>query len=260
MSEVVHSLGMTFLGGAGVLWMTVGLADARRGRLARRRRELLLGIARVRRPRTPRLNGRARAVGREWAAPVGVGCAAVVLVGGVAGCLLGLAGAYGIRRRQRTAHARTPPPEDESVARQLPLTAELLAACLAAGAAPAAAADAVGRSVDGPMGEALRRVAAEVRLGGDPAQCWERLAAVPQARDLARWMARASVSGVPPVATVSRLANGYRAERTRAAGARARRAGVVATAPLGLCFLPAFLVVGVVPVLIGLAEGMAHMK
>ncbi|PWI42466.1 type II secretion system F family protein [Streptomyces sp. ICBB 8177] len=259
MSEVVHSLGMTFLGGAGLLWMMVGLADARRGRLARRRRELLLGIARVRRPRTAGLSDRARATGREWAAPVGVGCAAAVLMGGVAGCLLGLAGAYGTRRWQRTARARTPP-GDDSAARQLPLTAELLAACLAAGAAPAAAADAVGRSVDGPMGEALRRVAAEVRLGGDPAQCWERLAAAPQAGDLARWMARASVSGVPPVATVSRLASGYRAERTRAAGARARRAGVLATAPLGLCFLPAFLVVGVVPVLIGLAEGMAHMK
>jgi hypothetical protein len=32
-----------------------------------------------------------------------------------------------------------------------------------------------------------------------------------------------------------------------------RRAGVLAAAPLGLCFLPAFVLVGVVPVVTGLA-------
>jgi pilus assembly protein TadC len=41
--------------------------------------------------------------------------------------------------------------------------------------------------------------------------------------------------------------------RAEAAEARAQRAGVLIAAPLGLCFLPAFLVLGVVPVVIGLA-------
>ncbi len=40
---------------------------------------------------------------------------------------------------------------------------------------------------------------------------------------------------------------------TDIAEARAQRAGVLITAPLGLCFLPAFLVLGVAPVVIGLA-------
>ncbi|NJA60175.1 translation initiation factor IF-2, partial [Streptomyces sp. NEAU-H3] len=39
----------------------------------------------------------------------------------------------------------------------------------------------------------------------------------------------------------------------RGATAAARRAGVLVTAPLGLCFLPAFLILGVAPVLLGLA-------
>jgi pilus assembly protein TadC len=57
---------------------------------------------------------------------------------------------------------------------------------------------------------------------------------------------------------VARLAADARAERGRAATARARRAGVLITLPLGLCFLPAFLVVGVLPVVIGLAGGMVN--
>ena len=35
--------------------------------------------------------------------------------------------------------------------------------------------------------------------------------------------------------------------------ARAERAGVLVTGPLGLCFLPAFLALGIVPVVVGLA-------
>jgi hypothetical protein len=52
---------------------------------------------------------------------------------------------------------------------------------------------------------------------------------------------------------VSRLAAEVRAERRSAAEQAARRVGVLAVAPLGLCFLPAFLLLGVVPVVVGLA-------
>lgn len=260
--EVVHSLGMALVIGsgavsavtaAGVLWTTG------RGRAARRRRESLLGVAHPRpRPATgPR--DAARTALRGWAAPLAAGIVAAVLVGGLPGCLVGVAAGYAVRRRRR-AVARGTTPGADLAARQLPAVAELLAACLAAGAAPGAAAEAVGRTVSGPLGEALRRVAAEIRLGGDPVRCWGRLAALPGAYDLARWMARAATTGVPPVAAVSRLAGEYRAAGARSAGARARRAAVLATAPLGLCFLPAFLAVGVVPVVIGLAEVMTRTR
>jgi Type II secretion system (T2SS), protein F len=258
--EVVHSLGMTLLIASGALCAAAALplaASARRARAVRRRREWLLGAERGRRPRRPRLRGVVRPEARRWAAPVAVGTAVTVLVGGFAGCVAGPVAAYGIRRWQRRRGPRTAPEADEA-ARQLPPAAELLAACLAAGAAPGAAADAVGRTVGGPLGTALRRVAAEVRLGGDPAQCWSRLGALPGAYDLGRWMASASTTGVPPVAAVARLAAEYRAAGVRSAGARARRAAVLATAPLGLCFLPAFLAVGVVPVVIGLAGAMTR--
>jgi hypothetical protein len=44
-----------------------------------------------------------------------------------------------------------------------------------------------------------------------------------------------------------------RAELVDGAQASAQRAGVLITGPLGLCFLPAFLVLGIAPVVAGLA-------
>ncbi|WP_308312477.1 type II secretion system F family protein [Streptomyces sp. ISL-11] len=143
-----------------------------------------------------------------------------------------------------------------AVERQLPVAADLMAACLAAGAGPIQAAEAVGGSLGGPVGERLAQAAAEVRLGGDPVTAWSRVGELPGARGLARCLERAQATGVPAVEPMSRLAGRLRAERGRAAGIRARRAGVLATAPLGLCFLPAFLTVGVVPVVVGLASGL----
>nr|WP_234343727.1 type II secretion system F family protein [Streptomyces sp. NRRL F-5123] len=128
-----------------------------------------------------------------------------------------------------------------------------MAACLAAGATPGEAAGAVGECLGGPLGAALIRAQAELRLGGDPVECWLRFGGESAARELGRCLARASTTGSAPVAEMARLAAELRAARGRTAQAAARRAAVVATAPLGLCFLPAFLLVGVVPVVIGLA-------
>ncbi|WP_368661525.1 type II secretion system F family protein [Streptomyces sp. NA04227] len=141
-------------------------------------------------------------------------------------------------------------------ARELPLAADLLAACIAAGADPVEAARAVGMSLDGPVGARLVSGAAELRLGGRQDRAWQRLAALPGAAPLARLLERASESGAPAAEPVACLAREARAEWGRAATARARRAAVLVTAPVGLCFLPAFLAIGVLPVVIGLAGGL----
>ncbi len=44
-----------------------------------------------------------------------------------------------------------------------------------------------------------------------------------------------------------------RRRRSAASGAAAERAGVLIAGPLGLCFLPAFVCLGIVPVVAGLA-------
>jgi pilus assembly protein TadC len=231
----------------------------RRERRVRRRLTALLPVAQ----QTfvgPRFDP--REVARRWLPLTGVACAAWVLVGGVAGAVVGLVVAAGLwrwRLRQASAAgvgAGTGPDVDTREAvRQLPLAADLLAACIAAGAGPVIAAQAVGEALGGPVGEALARGAAEVRLGGEPGEAWRRLAATPGASALARLLERADVSGLPAAAPVARLAADARADWTRTATARARRAGVLITAPVGLCFLPAFITVGVLPVVIGLAGG-----
>ncbi|NDZ98149.1 hypothetical protein G3I28_02160, partial [Streptomyces sp. SID10116] len=71
-----------------------------------------------------------------------------------------------------------------------------------------------------------------------------------------RLLERAGDSGAPTADPVARLAADARANRARAATAEARKAAVLMTAPVGLCFLPAFVAVGVLPVVIGPAEGL----
>ncbi|MFD7316871.1 type II secretion system F family protein [Streptomyces sp. NPDC059883] len=226
----------------------------RRERRARARFVALLAVAYGRR----RPRSRAAAVwARRWGPP---GVAVIfgwIMVGGVAGWLVGLAGAYGVRRWSRTRKPGDRTGTDEA-ARQLPLAADLLAACVAAGAGPREAAEAVGESLGGPVGDRLARTAAELRLGGEPAEAWGRFGEIPGAAGLARCLERAGSTGAPAAEPVSRLAAGFRAERAREAVARAQRAQVLITAPVGLCFLPAFLAVGVAPVVIGLASGLLN--
>ncbi|MEV4443695.1 type II secretion system F family protein [Streptomyces sp. NPDC049577] len=259
-AEVVHSLGATVVALAVVLG-GVAIGRARRRMAARRRVVALLG---------PWAGSPSEPGSRRWAswsgrirkaAPVvGAGIAGFLLVGGAAGCGVGIACACGTwrwlrgRREQRSGAELSA----EEAAWQLPFAADLLAACLAAGAGPRRAAEAVGGALGGPVGERLAQAAAEVRLGGEPATAWGRLTVIPGATPLARCLERAQATGVPAVEPMARLAERLRAEQARAAGTRARRAGVLATAPLGLCFLPAFLTVGVVPVVIGLASGLLN--
>ena len=145
---------------------------------------------------------------------------------------------------------------DATVGRDLPQVAELVASCLHAGAAPVDALDVVCRHVGGPVAAVLQPVTAALRLGIDPDVAWSapavRSAPAP-VRRLARAMSRASRTGAPLAATVASLAAQERERLRLGAEAAARRAAVRAVGPLGLCFLPAFLLVGVVPVVVAVA-------
>ncbi len=61
------------------------------------------------------------------------------------------------------------------------------------------------------------------------------------------------MSGAALAAGVADLAEQSRQEAAHSAVAAAERAGVVIAGPLGLCFLPAFVFLGIVPVIAGLA-------
>ncbi|GAA2259088.1 type II secretion system F family protein [Streptomyces amakusaensis] len=237
---------------AALVLLGLGGAVLRGRRRTRGRGAALLGVVRARRRRWP--GHRARV--REWAPPLGALIVGCVLVEGALGVAVGFIAAYGVRRRLRF---RPPGPDEEPAEDpRLPLAADLLAACLAAGAGPREAAEAVGEALGGPVGERLSQTAAELRLGGEPARAWASFARIPGAAELARCLERAGATGAPAAEPVSRLAHRLRADRARTAVARGRRAQVLITAPVGLCFLPAFLAVGVAPVVIGLAEGLLN--
>ncbi|MPY59467.1 type II secretion system F family protein [Streptomyces spongiae] len=258
-TEVVHRLGVLVCGALGLWWLLRSLDTVRRERRLRRRLGAVLLLERA--PSARRLA--ARDAVRRRLPVAGAVCAGWVLVGGLVGLLLGLAAGWGLwrwRQRHRGGGSAEKPADKEydpaAVARQLPLAADLLAACITAGAGPVVAARAVGEALGGPVGERLARGAAEARLGGEPAEAWRALAGLPGAGPLARLLERADESGVPAAAPVARLAAEARAAWARDATERARRAAVMVTAPVGLCFLPAFIAIGVLPVVIGLADGL----
>jgi pilus assembly protein TadC len=133
---------------------------------------------------------------------------------------------------------------------------ELLAACLRAGMPVPGAVRAVAEGLDGPAGPALRRTAELLALGADPLQAWLPALECTATARLAKAARRSGRSGTALAESLTRLAAEVRAGAREQSEARAQRAGVLIAVPLGLCFLPAFLVIGVAPVLIGLATGL----
>jgi pilus assembly protein TadC len=137
------------------------------------------------------------------------------------------------------------------------LAMELLAAALDAGAPPVSALETGANALNGPLSSSLRQVATAMRLGADARSAWHDVPfAAPGGplADLARVMSRVDEGGARVAASVRRLAI-REAERAHGrALAAARRAGVFAVAPLGFCFLPAFVLLAVVPVVAGAAR------
>ncbi|MFP5069036.1 type II secretion system F family protein [Pseudonocardia nantongensis] len=130
---------------------------------------------------------------------------------------------------------------------------DLLATCLAAGLTVPDAVAAAARRLPGPAGEAVRRVSGLLALGADPAQAWSAVSADPDLAGFARAAGRSAATGAALGRAARSEAARLRGDLADRAEERAQRAAVRITAPLGLCFLPAFLVLGIVPVVIGLA-------
>lgn len=130
---------------------------------------------------------------------------------------------------------------------------ELMAVCLRAGMPVAAAVTAAAEPLAGPAGVRLRRVAGLLALGADPPDAWRTAAESPALASFARAAARSAGTGAALADVAVAESARIRAAAADSAQARAQRAAVMITGPLGLCFLPSFLVLGIGPVVIGLA-------
>lgn len=178
------------------------------------------------------------------------GLATVVVVGGWFGLLAGVVVAVGadqgLRRLEPAVHRQRRLAE----AAQLPLAADLLAVALRGGAPADRAALAVAEALPGPLGDRLARVGRALSLGATPARAWAELAPVAGAGRLVRAAVRSAEHGSALAEALARFAADLRADRAIGVEAAGRRAGVLIVLPLGLCFLPAFVLAGLVPVII----------
>lgn len=126
--------------------------------------------------------------------------------------------------------------------------ADILGAAIASGASIPAALGALGRAVPGEQGEQFVRVAATLGLGGSWSSAWAQADA--QYQVLARALQPAWEDGVAPGSLLTHAASQIRRRRAEAAREAAARLGVRLVLPMGLCWLPAFVLLGLAPVLL----------
>jgi pilus assembly protein TadC len=134
-------------------------------------------------------------------------------------------------------------------------TFDVFAACLTSGMAVSSAAAAAAPSAPAHFAKVLDRAADMLALGADPASAWSNpeLSLDEHGEALLRLARRSASSGAALAQGVADLADQSRHAAASAADARAQRASVMIAGPLGLCYLPAFVCLGIVPIVAGLA-------
>lgn len=133
----------------------------------------------------------------------------------------------------------------------VPLAADLVVAALEAGVPLWAAVEAAGQAVGADLGAMLIDVRRRQQVGSDAASATAPLAAHPATERMGRALGRAASSGASPVQILASAADSERDRLRSQAVAKARSAGALAALPVGLLFLPAFVLVAVVPVVVG---------
>ena len=130
---------------------------------------------------------------------------------------------------------------------------ELVAAMLDAGSGIGRSLELVAAAASPEYRRSLRPVVSALAIGADWETAWRssevRLPEILEMRDA---LGFAAVTGAPSSAILYAQAARLRRGRFRAAEKRAASLGVKLVVPLGLCSLPAFICLGVVPVLLAL--------
>jgi Flp pilus assembly protein TadB len=185
---------------------------------------------------------------RAVAALVALGCLAAL--GWERGALVAAAAALAVTALLRRGEAA---PARIEISPDLALTLDLVAVALRAGQPLDRALVLAAQADQAGSGATLTRVGGLLRLGADPAEAWASVAHDPVLAPVAAAGVRSAASGVRLAAEFENLAADVRSQLQSAAQSRAARAGVLVAAPLGLCFLPAFVCLGIVPTVVGVA-------
>lgn len=134
--------------------------------------------------------------------------------------------------------------------RLVPEAMELVAVSLDGGASVAGAIGTVSASLPEPLAGELRGVATVLQRGEDPMEAWAAAGAhwAPARRSLDL----AESAGIPPAQALVRTAGDLRRDAVADVEVAAARLGVRLVVPLGLAYLPAFVLTTVVPVVLAL--------
>lgn len=160
-------------------------------------------------------------------------------------------------RRRTLALTTSPPAERDAVEGEridVAVLLELVGAALGAGAGVPRGLAAAGDAVGGTDGAALTSAAAALRLGASWTEAWDR--APERLAVVGRALRPAWEEGAAPGAALDAAAEELRRSRRDVARTAASRLAVRLVLPLGACFLPAFVLVGLVPVLLSLGIGL----
>lgn len=200
------------------------------------------------RGRVGRVGRRSVPLSGKDAASLIAGIGVLVLLGGLAGLVLavvvGVTARWLLNRidvdqaglRERMLH-------------QAPDAVECLAACVSAGAPVWTAMAVVADSFGGPVEHLLRRSTARHHLGAPHEETFAEMLADPVLAPVGRVLLRSVESGASLAPALITCAEQMRQMRGAELENKARAVGVKAVAPLALCFLPAFIVLAVVPII-----------
>lgn len=198
------------------------------------------------RPPGPRRSGVLAARLPRVLAAVGLGAAALVIAGPWPTALTGAVTAVtGVLRHRRR---RAPSVPRGSVA----LAADVMAGALQAGLRLPTVLRWGATVVPGPPARALERVASDLEAGIPPDDAWAALERCTELAAVGRCCRRSAVTGAAMGDDLRRLAERLRRAARADAERRVARASVWLVLPLGGCFLPAFVLVTVVPIVVGL--------
>ena len=193
-----------------------------------------------------------RSVGWRALLSVFAGCGAGLLLGPPVGLVAGPVAAGAAWVALDRSESRVVREARASAARDLPHLVDLLAGTLRSGAAPAGALAAVCAACPGAAADRLDPVLARLRVGLPAAEVWRVLSLDAVLAPLGHTLARAEASGSSVADAIERLADDLEREALASVEDRARAVGVRAAVPLGLCLLPAFILIGIVPTVAGL--------
>lgn len=185
-----------------------------------------------------------------WAA--GGGLAGATFFGGEIGPLAGLGAALAVW----IVIGRSEPPAAIKrrilVRRELPQLVALMDSGVRSGLPTAEALSLACAALPGPAAETLRLLPDRIQLGIDPVEVWSSLLDDPALAPLGRALRTSHETGTAIGPTLRQLADEL-ADRAQAEAEQAAHSvGVRAALPLGLCLLPSFILLGIVPLVAGL--------